>query len=138
MTRSIGTPTVAFEALQRALAGIFVVLTLICVGLVSMTGSASADPAQAAALDRLRAQGVLVERFDGFIEVRSGIDAPAEAGPLVLRVNGERRSVYERRARESGTSLQAVGQVYATQIMESAPEGTYFRQTDGSLVRKGG
>ena len=95
----------------------------------------AAPPAVAASLDQYRAQGVIAERYDGLVEVRTS-DAPAEARRLVEQVNQKRRQIYQSRASEQGVSAEQVGRVYATQIMEKAPAGTYFKQPNGSYVRK--
>ncbi len=46
------------------------------------------------------------------------------------------RELYTRRARESDVRVEQVGKLFATKIAETAPAGTYFRQPDGSYVRK--
>lgn len=86
-------------------------------------------------LDQYRAEGVIAERFDGFIELR-GANAPAEAQQIVEDVNDKRRQVYERRAEEQNVSPASVGKVYAEQILQNAPKGTYFKRPDGSYVQK--
>lgn len=101
---------------------------------VVVAGIVLATAAGAADLDSYRAQGYLAERADGFVEERSG--APADAAALVAEVNAKRRGVYEERARQQGVSVDEVGKIYATQIFEKAPAGTYFRKADGSIVRK--
>ncbi|MEX1108636.1 MAG: YdbL family protein [Dongiaceae bacterium] len=90
--------------------------------------------AQDADLDRLRAEGILAERFDGYVMERQGGDGATRA--TVDRVNGERRSIYEQRAAEQGVSANEVGQVYAAQIFKKAPAGTYFLNADGSWVQR--
>jgi uncharacterized protein YdbL (DUF1318 family) len=92
-------------------------------------------PADARPIDDYRAQGVIAERFDGYVEIRAG-DAPAAARQLVDEVNGKRRALYEQRATEQGVSASEVGKVYAPQIMEDAPGGTFFRQPNGSYIQK--
>jgi uncharacterized protein YdbL (DUF1318 family) len=92
-------------------------------------------PSLAKSLDEYRAEGVIAERFDGFVEVRAQ-SAPAEAKQIVEQVNAKRRELYQQRAEQQNVSADAVGKVYAKQIVESAPAGTYFRQPDGSYVRK--
>ncbi len=91
--------------------------------------------ARAATLDEFRAQGVIAERHDGLVEIREQGAGP-EARQIVEQVNAERRQVYERRANEQGVPQSEVAKVYAEQIVQNAPAGTYFRQPDGSYVRK--
>lgn len=93
-----------------------------------------AAPAVAADLDRLRANGVIAERYDGLLELRKSGDAGAKQ--LVQKVNERRRELYRKRAESQGVSVEQVGKVYAQQILEDAPKGTYFLKPDGSYVRK--
>lgn len=112
--------------LRNFLAGILVVLVAVF---------ASPETVEASALDELRAQGVIVERYDGLVELRTG-DAPAQARTLVEQVNNERRALYEERAQAEDAPVEEVGKVYAEQIYRRAPSGTYFLQPDGSYVQK--
>lgn len=91
--------------------------------------------AAAQSLDAYRAQGVIAERFDGYVEVRAD-EAPAEARRLVQEVNAQRRELYQERARSQGVPAEEVGKVYAETIMERAPAGTYFRMPGGHYVRR--
>ncbi len=101
-------------------------------GLIAVAASA---PALAEGeLDRLRAAGVIAERYDGLLEVREG--GHAEAKELVEKVNQRRRELYRERAESQGVPVEQVGRVYAEQILEDAPPGTYFLTPDGSYVRK--
>lgn len=100
------------------------------VAAVALPGFAAAKD-----LDQYRAEGVIAERFDGYVELRSD-NAPAEAKQVVQDVNSKRRQVYERRAEEQNVSPASVGKVYAEQILEKAPKGTYFKRSDGSYLQK--
>lgn len=102
--------------------------------LAAVAALAIAAPAVAADLDRLRAEGVVAERYDGLLEAREG--AGAEAKQLVRKINDRRRELYRKRAESQGVSVEQVGKVYAEQILEDAPKGTYFLKPDGSYVRK--
>jgi len=101
---------------------------------IVVAGQWASPSAMAASLDEYRAQGVIAERFDGFVEVRGS--GPADATALVNEVNAKRRALYGERAAAQGVSAEEVGKIYAAQILESAPVGTYFRKSDGSYVRK--
>jgi uncharacterized protein YdbL (DUF1318 family) len=103
-------------------------------GLAAFAASLLSVPAQAASLDELRAAGVIAERYDGFVEVRQG--GSGEAKQIVNSVNAERRRIYQKRADEQGVSIDQVGRVYAQQIFQKAPAGTYFRREDGSYMQK--
>ncbi len=100
---------------------------------------ALAQPATAPAqtlLDQYRKDGVIAERYDGYLELR-GAGAPAGAVSLVRDVNEQRREVYEKRAREENVPVEEVGKLFAKKLAEQgAPAGTYFKLPDGSYKRK--
>jgi len=104
----------------------------LCAALVAFGASGQAE---AASLDELRKQGVIAERWDGYVEVRVN-NPPAAAKRIVERINEERRQVYEKRADEQGVKPSAVAKVYASKILEKAPVGTYFKKQNGSYVQK--
>ena len=106
-------------------------LVLLAVALVPLSFGAAA----AADLDSYRAQGVIAERFDGYVELH-GAGAPAEAKSLVDQVNAKRTAIYKQRAQAEHISVGDVGKIYAAQILHDAPAGTYFRKPDGSFIRK--
>jgi hypothetical protein len=54
----------------------------------------------------------------------------------VKEVNDKRRSVYEKRAAEQGVSAEAVGAVYAKEIVDQVPAGTWVLTADGEWRRK--
>jgi hypothetical protein len=84
-------------------------------------------------LDDLRASGAVAERYDGFVMVKDG---GGNAQSVVDRVNAERQAIYAERAKQQNVTAEAVGQVYAAQIMAAAPSGTWFLGADGSFARK--
>lgn len=85
-------------------------------------------------LDQYRAAGYIAERFDGLTELRGG--APADAAALVREVNARRQAIYRARAQNQGVPESAVGKIYAGEVMQKAPPGTWFRQENGSYTRK--
>ncbi len=106
---------------------LFALLLLFCV----------APPAQAEdRLDTLRLEGVVIERWDGLLEVGDGETADADLRAFVDTINAGRMGIYEQRATENGVPVEEIGKVYAEQIFESAPSGTLFRDAEGMLVTK--
>ena len=92
---------------------------------------ALAQGAAAASLDELRASGALGERFDGFVVARD-----ASAGADAKAINAKRREIYQKRADSEGVDIDAVGRLYAKQILSDAPAGTWFLKDDGTWVQK--
>ncbi|SDF77335.1 hypothetical protein SAMN05216241_102302 [Limimonas halophila] len=100
-----------------------------------LLAAVAAPVAGTPSLDSLRAQGVIAERYDGYVEIRVD-DPPSGAKQVVDQVNAKRRQIYQERAKNQGVAPEAVGKVYAEQIVERAPDGTYFKKPDGSYVQK--
>ena len=91
--------------------------------------------ATAQSLDELRAQGVVGERFDGFAVVRDA-GAAASIKAMVNDINAKRRAIYDERAKAQGVASEQVGRVYAEQILQKAPAGTWILSADGRWVQK--
>ena len=104
----------------------FLVLAL---ALVALPGAALAQED----LDQLRADGVLAESYTGFVVIRENQNG---AQAIADRVNAERRTIYQQRAAEQGVSPEEIGRVYAGQIINKAPAGTWFQNEDGSWVQR--
>lgn len=85
-------------------------------------------PAWAQSLESLRASGALGERYDGLVAVRQG---GGDANRIANEVNAQRQALYKQRAAEQGAPWDQVGRVYAKQIFEQAPRGTWFLTEQG-------
>lgn len=88
-------------------------------------------PAYADQLDSLRASGAVGEAFDGFARARE-----ASANAFVKQLNDQRRSIYAKRAEAQGVSADQVGRVYAAQIIQKAPKGTWLLGENGQWAQK--
>ncbi len=97
----------------------------------ALTGGGMIGRAHAQSADALRASGDAGERVDGYLEARN----PAAAA-AVEAVNAQRRQVYEERARQQNVPVDEVGRVYAQQIIEKAPPGTWIKSAAGVWTRK--
>ena len=85
-------------------------------------------------LDAPRAAGTVGERFDGFAVARGAV--PPDLAKLIGQVNAERRAVYADRAKSTGAPIDAIGKIYAAEILKSAPPGTWFLGENGQWTRK--
>jgi uncharacterized protein YdbL (DUF1318 family) len=94
----------------------------------------NAPAAMAQSLDELRASGAIGERYDGYVAVRDSGAAGAKS--VAKEVNAKRRSLYEERAAAQGVKPEDVGRVYAGQIMQKAPGGTWFLDENGNWRQK--
>jgi uncharacterized protein YdbL (DUF1318 family) len=93
------------------------------------------DVARADALDDARAQGAIGERFDGFAAIRDP-SASAGARTLVEDINAKRRKLYNEVSTREGTTIEAVGRIYARQIVDIVPAGTWMLGENGKWARK--
>jgi len=105
------------------------ILAALCV--IALGFAALPGPLAAQSIDNLRASGAVGERYDGLVVAReSGYD------DMVTKVNAKRLTIYEKKATKEGVSVEAVGRVYAKQIMKKAPKGTWFLNETQVWVQK--
>ena len=109
--------------------------TLVAALVLSLLFASGAALAQNRPLDAPRAAGTVGEKYDGFAVVRSA-SAPADVKSLVDQANQERAALYKQRATSDGATADAVGRIYAKQIFDQAPAGTWFLQESGQWVQK--
>lgn len=105
----------------------------VSLAMVGLPAGADAQ-SQARLLDGPRAAGTVGERYDGYAVARGSVSPDIAA--LIERVNAERRAVYAQRAKSDGAPIDAVGKIYAGQIMNSAPPGTWFLSETGQWTQK--
>ena len=86
-------------------------------------------------LDAPRANGTIGERYDGYVVLRNP-NAPQSIKNLVAQTNAQRRALYEQRAKQEKVPVEAIGKIYAQQIIRSAPKGTYFLEANGKWTRR--
>ena len=91
--------------------------------------------ARADALADERARGTIGERFDGFLAIHDS-SATASARQLVENINAKRRKLYNEVSTREGTTIDAVGRIYAREIVETVPPGTWMLRENGQWVRK--
>jgi uncharacterized protein len=123
-------PNRSFERAPRRLA--FCRAGLLALLGLSLSNWASAQSTRL--LDGPRAAGTVGERYDGYA-VAHGTVSP-DIAKLIDQVNAERRAVYAERAKNTGAPTEAVGKIYAQEILKSAPAGTWFLGENGQWTRK--
>ena len=96
-----------------------------CVLGLTISGIRSAS---ALDLDEARSQGLIGERFDGYVGVVRQAPGVAE---LVETVNGQRRRVYEDTARSTGQSLDVVERLAGERQISRARSGWYVDAGSG-------
>ena len=87
--------------------------------------------AWAASLQDLRASGALGESASGYAVAR---DPGAKAE--VASINEKRKAVYAEKAAAQGVSIDQVGKVYAKEIFNKVPAGTWLQNEQGEWFRK--
>ena len=103
--------------------------------LIAAMAPAGAVHAAERPLDAPRAQGLIGERYDGLAVVHDP-KAPPAVQKLAEDINAQRRQVYAAKAAAQGVPVLEVGKVYATEIMNKAPAGTWFQGADGTWKQK--
>ena len=108
-------------------------------GLAALAAMLAAGPAlaqeQPRTLDAPRSTGIVAERWDGYAILRDNT-AGADVRAVVETINRKRRDHYSEVARREGTTIDSVGRIYAQQIFNQAPAGTWFLGEDGNWKRK--
>lgn len=104
---------------------------VLALGVLLLAGHADA---QSRLLDAPRAAGMVGERDDGYAVVRG--NATPEITALVNQVNNQRRALYAERAKKDGVPVEAIGKIYAAEIMKAAPAGTWFLDSSGKWAQR--
>ena len=102
--------------------------------LLVLAGLPAIGGAESRLLDAPRAAGLVGERFDGYAVARGSVAPDVQA--LVDQVNKERHDVYAARASSENVPIEAIGKIYAAEIMKSAPAGTWFLSESGQWTKK--
>jgi hypothetical protein len=113
---------------NRVAAGLLALALVVFAGLLPAT-------VQAQSLDAVRTAGTVGERYDGYLVLRD-TGAPGNVKSLVTKTNAQRKALYEKRSKEEKVPVAAIGKIYAQQIMQKAPKGTYFLSESGKWSRK--
>ncbi|WP_343560607.1 YdbL family protein [Kiloniella sp. b19] len=108
--------------------------TAALLGALSIALMMATGAAQASTLDSLRASGALGEGANGYLIVRDSGNAAAV--DFAQSVNAKRKSIYQQRADKEGVSADDVGRVFAPEILNDAPGGTWYQDSQGKWNQK--
>jgi uncharacterized protein len=84
-------------------------------------------------INELKAQGLVGENNQGFLEFRSGQQPSAD---VINAENSDRQEVYTAIAARQNTTPAFVGQARAAQIAERESPGTWIQSADGAWKQK--
>ncbi|MEE8399696.1 MAG: YdbL family protein [Desulfobacterales bacterium] len=84
-------------------------------------------------ISALKAQGIIGENSQGYLEYVGTSDAKAEA---VASENSDRKKVYAAIARQQGVTAALVGKQRAMQIEKKSNPGMWFRDQSGKWHQK--
>ena len=87
--------------------------------------------AWAGSLQDLRASGAIGESASGYAVARDP-SVTAE----VASINEKRKAIYGEKAATQGVSIEQVGKVYAKEIFEKVPAGTWLQNEQGQWLKK--
>ncbi len=112
---------------------VIVTLAACLIGSVALAGSIKERMKERApVVASLRAQGVVGENNQGFLEFRG----PQSQAAVVQAENADRALVYKAIAKKTGTTPGVVGQRRAAQIVQQVPTGTWLQNPGGKWYRK--
>jgi uncharacterized protein YdbL (DUF1318 family) len=120
-------------ARRRRIPGRLIAGLLLVIAVCAVRWSAEAQ-SSSRLLDAPRAAGLVGERYDGFAAAHGAV--PPNIAALIDQVNAERRALYAERAKSEGVPAEAIGRIYAGEIIKSAPAGTWFLAENGQWTRK--
>ena len=86
-------------------------------------------------LDEAKSQGLVGERADGYISAVKA-DANAEVQALVKATNDGRRQAYADLAKRNNITVDAVAQLAAEKLRNSAGAGEYLQNAAGQWEKK--
>lgn len=100
------------------------------------SGSAIAQTAsQKALVDQAKAAGSVGEQADGYLGVRTTVDANTQAA--VSATNNGRRQAYTRSAADAGTTPEVAGaRMFETQLMPRISTGQWYKNAAGQWVQR--
>jgi uncharacterized protein YdbL (DUF1318 family) len=84
-------------------------------------------------INALKAQGLIGENNQGYLEFRSGQQPNAD---VISAENADRQAVYQAIATRQNTTPAFVGQARAAQIAERESPGTWIQGADGAWKKK--
>jgi len=84
-------------------------------------------------INALKAQGLVGENNQGYLEFRSGQKPNAD---VISAENADRQTVYQAIATRQNTTPAFVGQARAAQIAEKESPGTWVQSADGAWKKK--
>ena len=102
--------------------------------LALLAGAGGAALAQTPAIDQARAQGIVGERFDGYMGVAGPVSGPVRS--QVAAINIKRRSLYSRLAADKGVSPNDVGITAGCQLLARIAVGQAYLLADGQWRRR--
>lgn len=92
-----------------------------------------AAPAFALELHDARAQGLVGERADGYVE---GMANAGGVASLVTDVNSKRKAEYARIAKEKGQTVDVVAKLAAQQIIGGLEPGASYKDANGNWKKR--
>jgi uncharacterized protein YdbL (DUF1318 family) len=106
---------------------------LFCVQGAQADGIKDRMKARLPVITELKAQGLIGENNQGFLEFRGGQKPDAD---VIQAENKDRAAVYKAIAERQKTSPEFVGQARAAQIAEKEPSGFWIQEPDGKWKKK--
>lgn len=106
----------------------------LAIGLAVFCALSGPAAAQSPTVDLARAQGLIGERYDGYLGVAAPVSQAARAE--VARINIQRRALYSRLAASKGASPQDVGITAGCQLLARVPVGGAYLWPNGGWQKR--
>jgi hypothetical protein len=105
---------------------------LASIALLGLALTLLAPPAGALSptLEKAKKDGVVGEQIDGYLGLVTG-SAPADVRKEMDDVNGQRKALYEERAKAQGTDARTYAAVVGKRQVEREPKGNWVRAEQG-------
>lgn len=115
----------------------FLLRALISIIAVAGVSALLAGPAKAGdpQIETAQKQGVVGERIDGYLGIVGGNADPALVRK-VNEINNKRRALYDKLARDTGTTTQQVARLTGEKQIAKAAGGEYIMGQNGVWTKK--
>lgn len=107
---------------------------LVALGLAA-TAAFAQTGAQKALVDAAKADGAVGEQADGYLGVRTSVDAPTRQAVTVT--NSARRQAYASSAADTGVTAEvAAARMFESLLLPRVSSGQWYRNAQGQWVQR--
>jgi uncharacterized protein YdbL (DUF1318 family) len=116
-----------------AIGGIALALILFVSGAASASALQDRMKARLPEIVALKSKGVIGETFQGYLDF---VGQSREGADMVAAENADRKALYTAVAQKTGATVDQVGSRAALKWKENLGPGEYFKNADGTWIKK--